>query len=419
MYFKNRFSRVEKMQKIFTERAHLMCPHMNFGIAMTIGHVFDCRLITEAFGKLSDNHPFLRAVLGHDEKDNSYFYDVTDKSEVGLTISEDTLTGLGDQKLISEYERLTGYDWDIRTEGMLKAVAWISGDGTVFLLVFHHLLADGRGALHLAQELAEIYAEGKTGTMVSEKLISSVEDLPDDSKMPFISRMLVDKANRDWMKEGSEPLSYQRYHGFADDFVKNDKVKISLKTISSDELAKTIAECREHSVTLNDLLMAEMYLYDKTDKIIIAKDLRDSLPFYNKGSLGNYSTAFSIVIRKKSDDIWTIAREVHKKVQKVLSDPKDLYLVLQCYASLRPEVLDGAFLAAKGEFASKSAEFIGKMFFGFEEAKGYSITNLGKIESSSIAGAFFIPPASPAIRKTTGVLTVNGNMIECVCERLR
>ena len=57
------------------------------------------------------------------------------------------------------------------------------------------------------------------------------------------------------------------------------------------------------------------------------------------------------------------------------------------------------------------------MFFGFEEPKGYSITNLGKIESTSIKSAFFIPPASPAVRKTIGILTVNGEMYSCVSER--
>ena len=405
------------MEQIFTERAHLMCPHMNFGIAMCVDRVFDPGAINSSFDVLAGNHPFLRAVLGYDEKDNRYYYDVTDSSKMELLLFGEPLSGLEDPGLLKEYGRLTGYDWDIRKEGMLKAAAWRSGDNTVFLFVFHHLLADGRGAIQLAQEFVGIYAESRTGKPVSEKLISSAEDLPGDSKMPLISRMLVDKANRDWAKEGNEPLSYQKYHEFADDYVKNDKVKISLKKTSSDELAQKISGCREHQVTVNDLLMAEMYLKDKTDKIIIAKDLRDDLPFYNAGSLGNYSTAFSIVTKKHDSDVWTLAGEVHRKVKKAVSNNKDLYLVLQCYANLNPEVLDAAFMAAKGRFASKSAEFIGKMFFGFEEAKGYSITNLGKIDNKSITGAFFIPPASPAIRKTSGVLTVNGEMIECFCER--
>ena len=44
---------------------------------------------------------------------------------------------------------------------------------------------------------------------------------------------------------------------------------------------------------------------------------------------------------------------------------------------------------------------------------GYSITNLGKIQSDIIAEAVFIPPASPANKKTWGVLTVNNHMKVC------
>lgn len=406
-----------KENRIFTERAHLMCPHMCFGIVMSIDSAFETGRLQKTFGQVAGNHPFLRAVLGYDEADNGYYYDVTDSSKIDLQMSEDELNGIDDPKLIAEYDRLTGYDWDIRSEGLLKAVAWKMQDKTAILLVFHHLIADGRGALELATEIADAYKDGTVREPVSEKLISSADEFPAGSELPFMSRMLVDKANRDWKKEGNKPLSYQEYHEYADGFVKNDKVKISVKRTSSEELSKTISDCKAHSVTLNDLLMAKMYKEDKTGKIIIAKDLRGELPCYQKGALGNYSTAFSIEVKKTDRDLWELAQEVHKKVQKTLSDPRSLYLVLQCYARLEPAVLDAAFMATKGGFNSKSASFIGKMFFAMDEPKGYSITNLGKIESNSIISAYFIPPASPAIKKTAGILTVNGEMITCVSER--
>ena len=405
------------MEKIFTERAHLMCPGMNFGIAMSVNSVLDKERIAKAFDITAGNHPFLKAVLGYEQAVNSYFYDVADTSRIDLKIYDESLSGIDDPVLMEEYCRLTGYDWDIRTEGMLKAAVWKAEDKTVFLLVFHHLLTDGRGALGLAEEFAGIYAENKAFPHVDERLISTQKDLPDDSKMPFISKTLVENANRNWIKEGKEPLSYEMYHQFADRFVKSEKAVISVKRTPSDELGQLLSDCRAHSVTVNDFLMAKMFIEDKTDKIIIAKDLRDSLPFYNNGALGNYSTAFSIVIKKPGKDVWELAAEVHKKVQKVISSPRELYLVLQCYANLAPEVLDAAFMAAKGAFDSKSATFIGKMFFGFDEPKGYSITNLGKIDSNSIGRAFFIPPASPAVRKTVGILTVNGEMYSSVSER--
>ena len=56
-------------------------------------------------------------------------------------------------------------------------------------------------------------------------------------------------------------------------------------------------------------------------------------------------------------------------------------------------------------------------FFGGESPTGYSITNLGKIESRSIANAMFIPPVSQAIKKIKGILTVNERMNICVSQR--
>ena len=100
-----------------------------------------------------------------------------------------------------------------------------------------------------------------------------------------------------------------------------------------------------------------------------------------------------------------------------MNRPQDLYLVLQCYANLDPEVLDTAFMACRGDDPNKAGKFVGSMFFGFDAAKGYSITNLGAVENRNIASAFFIPPASPAIRKTQGILTVNGQMTVCTSER--
>ena len=67
-------------------------------------------------------------------------------------------------------------------------------------------------------------------------------------------------------------------------------------------------------------------------------------------------------------------------------------------------------IASLGKYDSRAGKFAGDKMFGYASRNGHSITNLGKLESDSIAEGFFIPPASPAARKTWGVLTVNGKM---------
>lgn len=404
------------MQYLFTERAHLMCPHMCFGIVAAVKYPYDEGRIRDAISLLSAAHPFLNALLGYEEGSNAYFYRVTDQSKVALSLKNREISGIGSAEILEEYEGLTGRDWNLSEEGMLKIAAWRMGESTCFLLAFHHLLADGRAALGLAEELADCYVFDQKPAFVPEQLISSPKDFPADSRLPFISRFLVERANKNWRKE-NRIVSYQEYHAFADGFLRRNPVRYSITRFGPEELKDIHRRCHEHQVTVNDYLLAKMMLEDHTGKIVIARDLRDRFSFYRKGMLGNYSTAFSVEIKAKTKNLFALSRAVHEQVQKKTNNPRALYLVLQCYAGLEPGLLDAALISCRGGFSSKAGQFIGSMFFGFGAAAGHSVTNLGKTESESITSAFFIPPASPAIGKTQGVLTVNGVLTICSGER--
>lgn len=439
------------MEYLFTERAHLVCPNMCFGIAASLGKAFDKERIEESVARLAEAHPFLRARVGVENPTNSYFYDVKEFSQVEVIYAGELCGGARDAdsktieevseegclepvveediitspKIIEEFEKLTARDWNLFNEGFLKIAVWKAGAGTVLLFVFHHLLADGRGALGLVQEFADFYVDDIEPKVAPEHLITK-EDLPANSKLSFISQALVNHANCQWKKEKHQ-LSYEEYHTFADKFLQEDFVEHSLEVVSSDKLADIHVQCKSHKVSINDYLLARMFTEEKTDSIVMACDLRNQLACYNQGALGNYATAFSVKLKQekyadtmKSADpteLFSFAQKVHNQIQKKLNSPKDLYLVLQCYASLEPGLLDAAMISSRGAFVSKAAKFIGTSFFNYDKAKGYSITNLGKIESKNMESAFFIPPASPAIKKTQGVLTVNGVMRICTSQR--
>ena len=440
------------MEYLFTERAHLACPNMCFGVTASLGKAFDKERIEESVTRLAEAHPFLRARLGYEKETNSYFYDVKEQSQVQVIFAGELCDEAGDAdesksggtavldgpisspRIIKEFEKLTARDWNLFNEGLLKIAVWKAGDRTVLIFVFHHLLADGRGALGLVQEFADFYVDGIEPKAAPEHLITK-EDLPGNSKLSFISWALVNHAYRQWKKENHQ-LSYEEYHTFADKFLREDDVKHSLEVVSFDKLAELHEQCKAHKVSINDYLLAKMFTEEKADSIVMACDLRKQLECYNPGALGNYATAFSVKLRQSksgksattgqsadgtttanSKDIFSQAQKVHTQIQKKLASPKDLYLVLQCYASLEPGLLDAAMISSRGAFDSKAAKFIGTSFFNYDKAKGYSITNLGKIESKNIESAYFIPPASPAIKKTQGVLTVNGVMQICTSQR--
>lgn len=400
-------------QYLYTERPHLMCPNMNFGIVSEINSIFDEKRIRDTLLLLTNAHPFLSALLGYEEETKRFYYNITSESQVNLILKDEKVAGVYDKVVINEYEKLIATDWNLTSEGMLKIVCWRQENKLCILFVFHHLLADGRAAISLVKEFADYYVHGEIPVRVNEKIISSVDDFPSKSELPFVSKLLVDHANKRWKKE-NHLVSYERYHDFADKYLQKDKV-FHETFVYNEEVVSTIShQCKKYRVSVNDYLIAKMLEEDKTDKIIIACDLREKLSCYLPGALGNYSTAFSVHLKAKSSDAMVTARKVHKQVRKIMNKPSSLYLILQCFARLNPFLLDAAAISTLGDFDSKVGRFIGTVFFGWDNPSGYSITNLGKIESESIDNAMFIPPVSPAIKKIKGVLTINGRMNICV-----
>ena len=403
------------LEYIFTERAHLMCPRMVFGIVAAARRPYDENAIRSAMERLAAAHPFLNALLGYEEERSAYFYRITDRPTAEILLKGRELGGIDSPEVMEEYRGLTEREWDLFSEGMLKAAAWPMGKETCFLLVFHHLLADGRGALGLAEELADLYALGREPAFAPERLIASAADLPADSRMPFASRSLVAWANRLGARERRP--SWGEYLAFAEKFLKKDPVTYSVTRLSEEETERLAGQCRENGVTVNDRLIADMMIGEGQRRVVMARDLRDRFPFYVKGAMGNYSTAFGVEVKKLQTDPLLLARAVHGEVKRKTARNKDLFLVLRCYANLDPGIIDGAVMCSRGGFPGRAGRFVGDSFFGYKAAKGYSVTNLGRTESGSISAACFIPPASPAIRKTRGVLTLNGVMTVCDCER--
>ena len=280
------------------------------------------------------------------------------------------------------------------------------------LFVAHHLLTDGRGLLELAQEFADAYVGEKNPDYAEEHLIESIEDLPEKSNLSGISKMLVRQANAQWKKE-NHTVSYEQYRSFAIEY--GEKHPVEYKTYEADAEAVTQMKqlCKENGFTMNDLLMAHMYIETGTSKIIIASDIRDCLKKYRKGALGNYATALGIVCKTRTGDVVKKAKEVHELVQKCRKNNRRWMLVLACYFEMAPTLLDAAAISALGGFDSKAGRFVGESMFGFAKPRSYSITNLGRVDNGNIKSLLFIPPASPAAKQTLGVVTLNGTLRLC------
>ena len=391
---------------LYTERAHYMSPNMHFGIMAEIGSEFDADGIIESIGVLRSAHPLMRSLIAEEEGSSMIYYEEHPELEIPITIKE------ADDNWQTDYEAVSSAGWNVQKEALLKVYAYPSESGTRVLFITHHLLCDGRGLLQLVQEFADHYTSGARPHMVDEKLMESLDDLPNGSDLRFISRALIRDANKKWRKEGHR-VSYDEYLEFERDHDRKQDIKREIKRVDGEELDTLLGLCRENGVSLNDYLVAKMMIDEKTNKVVIASDIRNKIKNYKEGSLGNYATAFSVVVKKKTSEIMVLARAVDHEVRSIISKPDREMLVLSCYFNMDPELLDAIAISTLGSFESKAGRFVGSKMFGYEKRDGHCITNLGRAESNTIREGVFIPPASPVNRKAWGVLTINNKMRIC------
>ena len=394
---------------LYTERAHYMCPNMHFGIMAEIGVAFDADRITRIIDVLKSAHPLMRSLIAEEQGSSRIYYEEHPELEIPVTIKE------ADGNWQTDYDAVSSAGWNVQKEALLKVFAYPSTSGTRVLFITHHLLCDGRGLLQLVQEFADHYANGIEPQFVDEQLMESLADLPDGSDLGFISRVLINDANRKWRKEGHK-VSYGEYLKFERDHDSKQALKREIKAVDGEELDALLGLCRENGVSLNDYLIAKMMTEEGTDKVVIASDIRKKIKNYKEGALGNYASAFGVVVKKRSSEIMELAKAVDHEVKSITSTPAKEMLVLSCYFNMDPELLDAVAISALGGFESKAGRFVGSKMFGFEKRDGHCITNLGRAESSVISEGVFIPPASPANRKAWGVLTVNNKMRICSIE---
>lgn len=391
---------------LYTERAHYMCPNMHFGIMAEIGTEFDADGIFRSIDVLRSAHPLMRSLIAEEQGSSGIYYEEHPELEIPVTLRE------ADEDWQTDYDSVSSAGWNVQKEALLKVYAYPSGSGTRVLFITHHLLCDGRGLLQLVKEFADHYSNGAIPRSVDEKLMESLDDLPGGSDLRFISRMLIKDSNAKWRKEGHK-VSYDEYLRFERDHDSKQVIKREIKNVDGEELDALLGLCRENGVSLNDYLIARMMTDEGTDKVVIASDIRNKIRNYKNGALGNYATAFGVVVKKRSPEIMELARSVDHEVRSIMSKPDREMLVLSCYFNMDPELLDAVAISTLGSFDSKAGRFVGSRMFGFEKRDGHCITNLGRAESSVIREGVFIPPASPANRKAWGVLTINDKMRIC------
>lgn len=393
-------------QYILTERAHLMCPNMHFGIKAKIAAGYDKGKVQNALLALASAHPFFRSKVAREAESKKLYYRWCEELQVSVFEKENSSLWSND------YREITRCGWDAFQECLLKIVLYPGDEEFEVMFIAHHLLGDGRSILGLVCEFADCYISGKKPAYIDENLIMSINELPKGSQLSAISKLLIGYANRKWKNE-KHIVNYEHYRRFERKFIANNPISYIDEVWNAAKTEEILKKCHAHSLSLNDYLVAEMMCKEKVNRVVIAVDIRKYLSHYKLGALGNYASATAIEVPKQSDDAWSVAKLVSEKVKKNISDPKKLMMILACYLHMKPELIDAAAISVLDDFESKAGKFVGSLILGYKNRNGHSVTNLGNIDNPNIVEAMFIPPASPANAQTVGILSINRRLRKC------
>lgn len=243
---------------IFDVLRFMMCPNMFFGMKIRVKSAYNSQKMAETLHMLEEAHPFLKSNISR-EDNGKLLYEIKDMSNL------EYLEGKDASDWEYEYKELTQEGGDVYHEKLLKIVVYPLESEFEVLFISHHLLADGRGILGLACEFADCYVENKKIDLAEEHLLRTLNDLPEGSDLSYISKMIIDKANKNWKKENHQVI-YEDYLKFEKIFISENPIHFEEEVVTMDEVSQILKKCRDVNISINDYLVAEMMCKEGCNK---------------------------------------------------------------------------------------------------------------------------------------------------------
>lgn len=385
--------------RIETERENLFDVNMVIAMRVRIEGEIVFEQLEKAFRKAVASYEILNSRVVIEDNGDAYYVDCNDPA------SSFTLSGLGFEELINANEKVR-----FKIEEGEYIRGFLSPDGLVFLM--HHLGGDGKSFLYFIESFMRIVSGEEPSFVPFANL--RTEDLPDNSRLPYLYRLFVRSWNRKWLK-------IRRVFEFGDmerafgDFWKTHKTKIVIEEYGKEQLDELLSMTKAAGCSLTSYLTAQ-WIKGMPCKADVGYAVDGRLD--DVRTMGNFATGIHINYRyDPNKSVCENALRINALMKRKLSDPRCLYSVLHLIGGFDPALIDTLSLEAAGYYHTKTtARFADVMNYG-RKKKDLSITNLmradictdyGNLRIKDIA---FVPPVVSYGRNLIGIITVNDTMI--------
>lgn len=282
---------------------------------------------------------------------------------------------------------------------------------TEILVIAHHIVGDGLSFVLFMEDFLKSLNDCTLPFRPIQLL--TYNDLPKHPKLNPIMRMIINRTNQKWKKNG-KAFSLEAYEKIFDTYSNNNKTDILVKTINGEQLTQLLHFTHENGITVNSLLVTAFAAADSTSPNIgIAINVR---PEKFKG-MGNYATGISI--KTAYDNRKTFienAKAIDIAIGKKLKAPASKYFLYEFMNSISPSLIDSMYFSLAGLFENVISAEVSKMCGYVSNPTGTSITNLTniKIEDNNngyhYESLFFIPPYVPNVSRVIGASTYKNTL---------
>ena len=384
--------------KIETERPDLFDTNIIITMRVRLNEAVPADTLQSAFTKACKFHEVLNMKVVLEPSGEAYYInnDATRNSFVSTDLSLQELINVNEKKrfLIEEGEFIRGF---------------LSPDGIIFMM--HHLGGDGKSLLYFIETFMKCLA-GEECERVPFKSLT-IEDLPSESRMPVVYRLLLKYWNCKWKKD-KRVFTFADMDKANDLFWKDRRTVIDIRRYGKEELGKMLSSSKVIGVSLTSYLITDMVKdMDREADVGLAVDGR----LDGNRCMGNQATGIEVKYRyDRSISFEDNAMHVHVLMKKRLTDIRSRYFVLQFMGRLDPTLTDALNMERAGYFRSRISSRVAEAMGYGEKTKDISITNLTRADIPleychyRIEDIVFIPPIVAYGRNIIGIVTAGDTM---------
>lgn len=216
----------------------------NTVIPFRLKGTFSLKDIQHALDQLQAKHPWLKAIIKHDEKDIPWF-EVSEKIKIPIRI----LAQKSDIDWLEESKKEWHKTFNYKENGLMRFV-WIKGEETSeMMFIFHHCLCDGGSAMTLLYEFLQLLDNPSAEIGLENPILGIQDVVPSEIlanrrqqlKAKFIGRLAATAIK--FIPVGKKAVDRQS------DYLVHWK-------LDKDTSKELISYCKSQQITVNTFLSA-------------------------------------------------------------------------------------------------------------------------------------------------------------------